>query len=43
MQIRVWTDTARARFLTIRRKWDPDGLFPGYKAFTVGVENDMSL
>ncbi|KAH8721693.1 hypothetical protein BGZ61DRAFT_530219 [Ilyonectria robusta] len=42
-EIKVWTDTARARFLAIRRKWDPDGLFPGYKAFTVGVKNDVSL
>ncbi|KAL1903736.1 hypothetical protein Sste5344_010573 [Sporothrix stenoceras] len=30
----VWTDTARERFMRIREKWDPHGVFPGYKAFT---------
>jgi hypothetical protein len=25
------TDTALAKFLKIREKWDPNGLFPAYK------------
>ncbi|KPM40129.1 hypothetical protein AK830_g6427 [Neonectria ditissima] len=32
--IKVWTDSARDRFLAIRQKWDPEGLFPAYKALT---------
>lgn len=27
------SDTALARFLEIREKWDPKGLFPNYKKF----------
>ncbi len=27
------TDSALARFLDIRAKWDPNGLFPNYKRF----------
>ncbi|KAH8886572.1 oxidoreductase, FAD-binding protein [Thozetella sp. PMI_491] len=30
---KVLTDTALAKFLTIRQKWDPNSLFPTYKAF----------
>ncbi|KJK79276.1 hypothetical protein H634G_05516 [Metarhizium anisopliae BRIP 53293] len=29
---RVLSDTALAKFLKIREKWDPQGLFPNYKA-----------
>ncbi|CAK7218980.1 hypothetical protein SEUCBS140593_003738 [Sporothrix eucalyptigena] len=29
----VWTDSAREKFMRIREKWDPQGIFPGYKAF----------
>ncbi|KAF4834367.1 FAD-linked oxidoreductase azaL [Colletotrichum tropicale] len=32
-KIRVWTDSARERFAKIRQRWDPDGLFQGYRAF----------
>lgn len=31
-QTRVLSDTALARFLKIREKYDPQGLFPNYKA-----------
>lgn len=27
------SDTALEKFLEIRRKWDPQGLFPNYKKF----------
>jgi len=27
------SDTALAKFLKLREKWDPQGLFPNYKKF----------
>lgn len=32
-EVRVMSSTALNRFLRIREKWDPDGLFPGWRAF----------
>ncbi|KAJ2901603.1 uncharacterized protein MKZ38_001623 [Zalerion maritima] len=42
-EIKVWTDSARDRWMEIRKKWDPQGLFPGYKAFAAGVKQKGSL
>lgn len=33
MQCKVLSDTALAKFLRVREKWDPNELFPNYKAF----------
>lgn len=33
LQGKVMSDTALAKFLKIRQKWDPKGLFPNYKKF----------
>lgn len=32
-QTKVMSDTALAKFLKIREKWDPKELFPNYKKF----------
>ncbi|KAK1690029.1 hypothetical protein BDP55DRAFT_691419 [Colletotrichum godetiae] len=42
-EIKVWTDSARARFMEIRRRWDPDGLFIGYKAFDIDFKAKPAL
>ncbi|KAH6964713.1 hypothetical protein DER45DRAFT_627111 [Fusarium avenaceum] len=41
--IRVWTDSARARFMSIRDKYDPGRLFKGYMAFDPqgGVQSSL--
>ncbi|KAH7133882.1 hypothetical protein EDB81DRAFT_695589 [Dactylonectria macrodidyma] len=41
--IPVWTETAKARFLSIREKWDPEGLFTGYQAFTLPRKVETNL
>lgn len=33
VQTKVLSDTALAKFLEVREKWDPWGLFPNYKKF----------
>ncbi|KAF7535071.1 hypothetical protein G7054_g5714 [Neopestalotiopsis clavispora] len=35
-EIKVWTDSARARFSQIREKWDPKEVFPCHRAFKGG-------
>ncbi|KAF9888272.1 hypothetical protein FE257_008842 [Aspergillus nanangensis] len=40
---KVMSDTALAKFLKIREKWDPQGLFPNYKAFVRAHEKMNKL
>ncbi|KAK1536302.1 uncharacterized protein CCOS01_01622 [Colletotrichum costaricense] len=42
-EIKVWTDSARARFMEIRRRWDPDSLFTGYKGFDIDAQAKPAL
>ncbi|RAH76712.1 FAD-binding domain-containing protein [Aspergillus japonicus CBS 114.51] len=43
MQARVITDTALQKFLLVREKYDPQGLFPAYKAFVRADRNVRGL
>ncbi|KAI0123386.1 hypothetical protein BJ170DRAFT_641644 [Xylariales sp. AK1849] len=40
-EMKVWTDSARVRFMHIREKWDPHGLIGGYAAFDVGIQSEV--
>ncbi|KAL2670506.1 hypothetical protein Neosp_014294 [[Neocosmospora] mangrovei] len=41
--IPVWTKSACAKFMRIREKWDPRGLFIGYKAFVSVPSRETKL
>lgn len=42
MQVKVWTDNGLRRFMDIRAKYDPEGIFPGFKAFLRNLELEKS-
>jgi len=41
--MKVLSDTALAKFLKIRQKWDPVGLFPNYKKFVAATDKMNAL
>lgn len=43
LQMKVLSDTALAKFLKIRQKWDPTGLFPNYKKFVQAADKMNAL